>query len=108
MENTTETEKAIMDETKNAAVQAEAPVRGNRKTRVGKVISDVQEKTIVVEILSRTAHSRYKKVVKTRVRYAVHDEKNEAKKGDMVRICETRPLSKSKHWRLIEIISRGE
>jgi small subunit ribosomal protein S17 len=86
----------------------QAEVRGNRKTRVGKVVSDVQDKTIIVEILSRTAHPRYKKVVKTSVRYAAHDEKNEAKTGDMVRIGETRPLSKNKHWRLIEIISRGE
>jgi small subunit ribosomal protein S17 len=86
----------------------QAEVRGNRKTRVGKVVSDVQDKTIIVDILSRTAHPRYKKVVKTSVRYAAHDEKNEAKTGDMVRIGETRPLSKNKHWRLIEIISRGE
>jgi len=93
----------------NEEVKAAAPaVRGNRKSRVGKVISDVQNKTIVVEIMSRTAHKRYKKVVKTRVRYAAHDENNEAKNGDIVRIGETRPLSKRKHWRLIEIISRGE
>ncbi len=82
--------------------------RGHRKTRVGLVISDVQDKTIVVEIKSRTAHPRYKKVVKTRVRYAAHDENNEAKKGDTVRIAETRPLSKNKHWRLMEIISHAE
>ena len=83
-------------------------VRGNRKSRVGQVVSDVQDKTIVVEVVRRTPHKRYKKVVKSRVRYAAHDENNEAKMGDMVRIGETRPLSKNKHWRLIEIISRGE
>ncbi len=94
-----------IEENKQTAVQE---VRGNRKTRVGKVVSDKQDKTIVVEILSRVAHKRYKKVVKTRVKYAAHDENNEAKAGDMVRIGETRPLSKNKHWRLIEIISRGE
>ncbi len=102
-------ENMTMEETKNNAAEATTTaVRGNRKTRVGVVASDVQDKTIVVEILSRTTHKRYKKVVKTRVRYAAHDEKNEAKKGDTVRIGETRPLSKNKHWRLIEIISRGE
>ncbi len=98
-----------MEETKNTtATEPTTSVRGNRKTRVGKVVSDVQEKTIVVEILNRTTHKRYKKVVKSRVRYAAHDEKNEAKKGDMVRIAETRPLSKRKHWRLMEIISHAE
>ena len=103
MENTT------MEETKNmTAAEPATAVRGNRKSRVGKVISDVQEKTIVVEITDRTAHKRDKKVVKSRVRYAAHDEKNEAKKGDMVRIAETRPLSKNKHWRLVEIISHAE
>lgn len=101
-------EEQTMEETKNTAAEATTTaVRGNRKSRVGKVVSDVQDKTIIVEILNRTTHKRYKKVVMSRVRYAAHDEKNEAKNGDMVRIAETRPLSKSKHWRLIEIISRG-
>ena len=97
----------MTDTIENNTVE-QAQVRGNRKTRVGKVVSDKQAKTIIVEILSRVAHKRYKKVVKSRVRYAAHDENNEAKMGDMVRIGETRPLSKNKHWRLIEIISRGE
>ena len=93
-----------MDETISNAAEKNA-ARGNRKSRVGKVVSDVQNKTIMVEILNRTVHKRYKKVVKTRVRYAAHDENNEAKVGDMVRIDETRPLSKNKHWRLIKILS---
>lgn len=98
-----------MDETKSTAAAAETTtaVRGSRKSRVGKVVSDVQDKTIVVEVIRRTPHKRYKKVVKSRARYAAHDEKNEAKVGDMVRIGETRPLSKRKRWRLIEIISRS-
>ncbi|MGN0872234.1 MAG: 30S ribosomal protein S17 [Victivallales bacterium] len=83
-------------------------VRGNRKSRVGQVVSDVQSKTIVVEVESRSPHKRYKKVVKSRKRYAAHDETNQAKVGDMVRIGETRPLSKNKRWRLIEIISHAE
>lgn len=96
-----------MDEIKSNAAE-NAAVRGNRKSRVGMVVSDVQDKTIVVKILNRSPHKRYKKVVKTSVKYAAHDEANEAKVGDMVRIDETRPLSKNKHWRLTEIISRAE
>ena len=82
--------------------------RGNRKSRVGQVVSDVQDKTIVVEVERRTSHKRYKKVVKSRKRYAAHDEQNQAKIGDVVRISETRPISKNKCWRLVEIISRPE
>ena len=96
-----------MDET-NSNTAEKPVVRGNRKSRVGVVVSDVQNKTIIVEILSRSQHKRYKKVVKTRVRYAAHDEKNEAKVGDTVRIDETRPLSKNKHWRLTEILNHAE
>ena len=83
-------------------------VRGNRKSRVGQVVSDVQDKTIVVEVERRTSHKRYKKVVKSRKRYAAHDETNQAKVGDVVRISETRPISKNKCWRLVEIIRRPE
>ena len=87
---------------------AQEKVRGNRKSRVGQVVSDVQNKTIVVEVERRTSHKRYKKVVKSRKRYAAHDEQNQAKIGDVVRISETRPISKNKCWRLVEIISRPE
>ena len=87
---------------------AQEKVRGNRKSRVGQVVSDVQNKTIVVEVERRTSHKRYKKVVKSRKRYAAHDETNQAKVGDVVRISETRPISKNKCWRLVEIISRPE
>jgi len=83
-------------------------MRGNRKHRVGMVVSDVQNKTIIVEVQRRAAHKKYKKVVKVRTRYAVHDETNQAKVGDTVRIGETRPISKQKRWRLEEIISRAE
>lgn len=82
--------------------------RGNRKERVGNVVSDGQDKTIVVEVVRRTPHRLYKKVIKKQKRFAAHDEKNEAKVGDTVRIVETRPLSKTKRWRLLEIISRAE
>ena len=81
--------------------------RGNRKERIGVVISDVQDKTIVVIVDRRTPHPLYKKVIKVRKKFTAHDENNEAKKGDTVRIVETRPLSKNKCWRLVEIISRA-
>ncbi len=82
--------------------------RGLRKERVGIVVSDVQNKTIVVEVSRRTPHPLYKKVVKVRKKFTCHDENNEARVGDTVRIVETRPLSKNKCWRLLEIISRAE
>jgi small subunit ribosomal protein S17 len=82
--------------------------RGNRKERVGVVVSDCQEKTIIVEVTRRVPHKLYKKVIKRKKRYAVHDENNTAKVGDDVRIVETRPLSKRKRWRLTEIIRTAE
>ncbi len=82
--------------------------RGIRKERVGVVVSDVQDKTIVVEVSRRTPHPLYKKVVKVRKKFTAHDEQNAAKKGDTVRIVETRPLSKNKCWRLLEIIEHAE
>ncbi|OQA81751.1 MAG: 30S ribosomal protein S17 [Lentisphaerae bacterium ADurb.Bin242] len=72
------------------------------------MVSDVQAKTIIVEVERRTPHKLYKKVVKSRKRYAAHDETNQAKIGDTVRISETRPISKNKCWRLVEIINRPE
>lgn len=82
-------------------------VRGNRKERVGVVISDVQDKTIIVKVDRRTPHPLYQKVVKVTKKFTAHDENNEAKLGDTVRIAETRPLSKNKRWRLLEIINRA-
>lgn len=88
--------------------EAKVEVRGNRKVRVGVVTSDVQDKTIVVNVDRQTRHPLYKKVVRVSKKFVAHDEKNEAKKGDTVRIEETRPLSRMKRWRLVEIISRAE
>ncbi len=82
-------------------------VRGNRKERIGVVVSDVQDKTVVVKVERRTPHPLYRKIVKVSKKFAAHDEKNEAKKGDTVRIVETRPLSRRKHWRLVEVVSRA-
>lgn len=81
--------------------------RGIRKERVGVVVSDVQDKTIVVNVERRTAHPLYHKVVKVSKKFAVHDENNEARKGVTVRIVETRPLSRNKRWRLVEIVARA-
>ncbi len=75
-----------------------------KKTREGIVVSDSQEKTIIVEVERLVQHSKYKKTIKKSKKYYVHDEHSKAKTGDHVRIIETRPLSKLKRWRLIDII----
>ncbi|HEX4342591.1 MAG TPA: 30S ribosomal protein S17 [Verrucomicrobiae bacterium] len=82
--------------------------RGNRKERVGEVISNKMAKTIVVRVERRFPHPQFKKVVTGFKKFYAHDEKNEAKPGDTVRIIETRPLSKMKRWRLVEVVERGE
>jgi len=79
-----------------------------RKTRVGKVVSDKMDKTIVVVVESRSAHPLYKKIVKRSYRLKAHDENNECGIGDRVRVMETRPLSKEKRWRLAEIIEKAK
>ena len=89
-------------------IKKETAKRGNRKERIGTVVSDCQEKTIIVEVERRAPHALYKKVVKTGKRYTADDQKNEAKLGDKVKIGETRPLSKTKRWRLLEIITKAE
>jgi small subunit ribosomal protein S17 len=81
-----------------------APARGRRQERQGTVVSDAMEKTIVVEVAVVKAHPRYKKVVRRSVKFHAHDERGEAKVGDVVRIVETRPLSKTKRWRLVEVL----
>jgi small subunit ribosomal protein S17 len=96
-----------MDNTVENAAPATA-VRGQRKEREGVVVSDCQEKTIVVVVERRAPHAIYRKVVRSSKRYTAHDEKNEAKVGDRVRIVETRPLSKRKRWRLVEVVRRAE
>ncbi len=87
--------------------QPAADERGQRKERVGEVISNKMAKTIVVRVQRRFPHPRYKKVVTGYSKFYAHDEKNEAKVGDRVRIRETRPLSKTKNWRLVEVVERG-
>ena len=79
-----------------------------RKTRVGVVVSDKMDKTIVVAIKDNVKHPLYKKVMKTTYKLKAHDENNECRIGDRVRVMETRPLSKDKRWRVVEIIERAK
>jgi small subunit ribosomal protein S17 len=80
----------------------------SRKTRVGKVVSDKMDKTIVVAVADHVAHPLYKKIVKRTYKLKAHDEKNECGIGDTVRVMETRPLSKDKRWRLVEIVEKAK
>ena len=82
--------------------------RNLRKTRVGKVVSDKMDKTITVAIEDHVEHPHYHKIVKKTYKLKAHDENNECKIGDTVRVMETRPLSKDKRWRLVEIIERAK
>ena len=86
----------------------EAVERNLRKSRVGIVVSDNMEKTIVVAVEVKYKHPLYKKTVRVTNKYKVHDEENAARIGDTVEITETRPLSKDKRWRLVEILSRAK
>jgi small subunit ribosomal protein S17 len=79
-----------------------------RKTRAGRVVSNKMDKTVVVAVETPKRHPLYKKTIKRVVKYKAHDENNECRQGDMVRIVETRPLSRQKRWRVAEIITRGE
>ena len=82
--------------------------RNIRKTNVGRVVSDKMNKTIVVAVEDSFRHPLYKKTVKRTVKLKAHDEKNECKTGDRVRVMETRPLSKEKRWRLVEILEKAK
>ena len=82
--------------------------RNLRKTRVGKVVSDKMDKTIVVAIQDNVRHPLYKKIIKRTIKLKAHDENNEAHVGDVVSIMETRPLSKDKRWRLVEIVEKAK
>lgn len=82
--------------------------RNLRKTRVGRVVSDKMQKTIVVAIEDNIKHPLYKKVIKRTVKFKAHDENNECRIGDKVEIMETRPLSKDKNWRLVRIIEKAK
>jgi small subunit ribosomal protein S17 len=82
--------------------------RGQRKVRLGTVIADKMNKTIIVQVGTSKAHRLYRKTVRQRTKFKVHDEKNECGVGDLVRITETRPISKEKRWRLLEIVEKAK
>lgn len=96
----------MMDNTQNTETASAA--RGKRKTRIGKVVSSKMNKTIVVAIVRMVKHPLYKKYIKRTTRLYVHDETNDAREGDTVRVIETRPLSKLKCWRVQEVIDRAK
>ena len=83
-------------------------VRGYRKTRTGIVVSDKMDKTVVVEVRTKVRHPLYGKMVNKTTKFKAHDENNECGVGDTVRIMETRPLSKDKRWRVVEIIEKAK
>ena len=80
----------------------------SRKVRVGKVVSDKMDKTVVVAIADRVAHPLYKKIVKRTYKLKAHDEQNACGVGDVVKVMETRPLSKDKRWRVVEIVEKAK
>jgi len=83
-------------------------MQGKRKIRIGRVVSDRMDKTVVVAVETPKRHPLYKKTIKRAVKFKAHDENNECRQGDIVKIVETRPLSKEKRWRVAEIITKGE
>ena len=115
------TEETVTDQTAPDAAAAVAPAtptpkasqpsagdRTRRKIRVGVVVSDKMDKTVLVRIDRRVRHPLYKKTIARANKLAAHDENNDAHVGDLVRVVETRPLSKSKSWRLLEIVERAK
>jgi small subunit ribosomal protein S17 len=96
-----------VQQSENVAVATASDDRGHRKERQGKVISNKMTKTIVVRVERRFPHPKYKKVVTAYSKFYAHDEKGEAKVGDVVLIRETRPLSKLKRWRLTEVLEKA-
>ena len=88
--------------------ETEVQERAKRKGETGVVVSDGMDKTVVVEVRDAASHSTYKKIVRRTKRLKAHDESNDAHVGDTVRIAETRPLSKTKRWRVVEILERAK
>lgn len=95
------------EEPMSTAEQA-SQVRSDRKVRQGYVVSDKMDKTVIVLVERRTTHPLYRKTVTRSQRYHAHDETNDVRAGDLVRIIETRPLSKTKRWRVVEVIERAK
>ena len=99
---------ATATQTKPEATMNETQARGQRKVRLGTVISDKMNQTVIVQVGTSKAHRLYKKTVQQRTKFKVHDEKNECGVGDLVRITETRPISKEKRWRVLEIVEKAK
>ena len=85
----------------------QSTARGARKVRTGRVISDKMDKTVVVQVANLRSHPLYKKVVQRRENFKAHDESNECREGDLVRIMETRPISKDKRWRVVQVVEKA-
>ena len=103
------TDTATATKTPAQTAMADAQeARGQRKVRLGTVIADKMNKTIIVQVGTSKAHRLYRKTVQRRTKFKVHDEKNECGVGDLVRITETRPISKEKRWRLLEIVEKAK
>ena len=103
----TDTATSTRPETNISAGEA-TEARGQRKIRLGTVIADKMNKTIIVQVGTSKAHRLYRKTVQRRTKFKVHDEKNECGVGDLVRITETRPISKEKRWRVLEIVEKAK
>jgi small subunit ribosomal protein S17 len=105
-QNRESTTQSPPDPTVAPDVPSSSVLRGPRKVRTGEVISSGMNKTIVVQSVTRVPHPKFGKIVKQQKKFYAHDEQNKAKTGDTVRIMETRPLSKLKRWRLLEILQK--
>jgi small subunit ribosomal protein S17 len=97
-----------MAQTGTAVAENTAIERGQRKVRLGTVVADKMNKTVIVQVGTSKAHRLYRKTVQQRTKFKVHDEKDECGVGDLVRIMETRPISKEKRWRVIEIVEKAK
>jgi small subunit ribosomal protein S17 len=98
----------MADTATRVAEEKTATARGQRKVRLGTVIADRMNKTVIVQVGTSKAHRLYRKTVQQRTRFKVHDEKDECGVGDLVRIMETRPISKEKRWRVIEVVEKAK
>ncbi len=101
-------EQPNVEQTASPGTESAEAARNRRRVKLGRVSSDKMDKTIVVVTETRVPHPTYKKIVRKSVRFKAHDEKNDAKAGDLVRIMETRPMSRDKRWRLLEIVERAK
>jgi small subunit ribosomal protein S17 len=97
-----------MVDTATQVAEKTQTARGQRKVRLGTVIADKMNKTVIVQVGTSKAHRLYRKTVQQRTKFKVHDEKDECGVGDLVRIMETRPISKEKRWRVIEIVEKAK